>query len=69
MYTVRIFDAAGNQDTAHETEAQAFAAVYADELPLPAIAVPKTTSPFAIYRLGACFHHSGAVSVNIDDPL
>ena len=69
MYTVRIFDTAGNQDTAHETEAQAFGSVYVDELPLPAIAVPKTTSPFALYRDGVCFHHSGAVAVNIDDPL
>jgi len=68
MYTVRIFDTAGNQDTSHETDVQAFAAVYVDELPLPATAVPKTTSPFAIYRDGVCFHHSGEMAV-VGDPL
>ena len=68
MYTVRIFDTAGNQDSEHATEAEAFAAVYEDELPLTGTSVPTTMSPFALYKDGICFHYSGEMAV-VGDPL
>ena len=68
MYTVRIFETAGNTDTEHFTAEDAFGAVYSDSLPLPEQATTKTAWPFAIYENGVCFHVSGDLA-NIGDPL
>lgn len=60
MYTVRIFDEDSHIDTEYATDAEAFAAVYGDPVPLTEEAVPVVTEAFAIFNNdGICFHVIG----------
>ena len=68
MYTLRIFELEGHQDTSYATVDEAFGAVYVEPVPDPTSLKIPLSQGFAIYEDGVCMHFNRE-GMNVGDPL